>query len=176
MRKIFRRRPSPAMVVALIALFIALGGTSVAAVTQIPKNSVGTAQLKNNAVTSDKVKNGSLLKGDFKSGQLPAGPPGPPGPAGQPGPTGPPGVTGLENAFGNSSSDSNSPKDTSANCPTGKKVIGGGARVTGAGSSSVSIIESYPSNTGQWHAVGVEVNATGSSWQLVAYAICATVT
>jgi hypothetical protein len=48
-------RPSPAMVVACIALAVALGGTSYAAIT-LPKNSVGTKQLKKNAVTSVKVK------------------------------------------------------------------------------------------------------------------------
>ena len=40
-----RFRPSPAMLVACAALVVALGGTSYA-VTQLPKNSVGTPQLK----------------------------------------------------------------------------------------------------------------------------------
>jgi hypothetical protein len=40
------------MVVACIALSVALGGTSVAAIQALPKNSVGTKQLKRNAVTS----------------------------------------------------------------------------------------------------------------------------
>lgn len=90
MHKHLRRRPSPAMVVACLALTVALSGASYAAVV-LPRNSVGKAQLKRNAVvsakiaaggvrTSDlkvgavvsrKVKNGSLLKADFKAGQLP---------------------------------------------------------------------------------------------------------
>ena len=45
------RKPSPAMLVALLALFIALGGGSYAAVA-LPKGSVGGRQLKKNAVTS----------------------------------------------------------------------------------------------------------------------------
>ena len=49
------RRPSPAMVVASIALLAALGGTSVAAVANVPDNSVGTAKIKNNAVTASKI-------------------------------------------------------------------------------------------------------------------------
>jgi hypothetical protein len=65
-------RPSPAMTVALIALFVALGGTGYAAL-KLPRNSVGSKQIKANAVRSSKVKNGSLLAGDFKAGQLPAG-------------------------------------------------------------------------------------------------------
>lgn len=44
---------------ALVALFIALGGTTYAA-TALPKNSVGTKQLKKNAVTAAKIKNGSV--------------------------------------------------------------------------------------------------------------------
>ena len=55
MNSILRRfRPSPAMVIACIALGVALGGTSVAAIQALPKNSVGTKQLKKNAVTSPK--------------------------------------------------------------------------------------------------------------------------
>jgi hypothetical protein len=42
------------MVVSLIALFVALGGTSYAAIT-LPKNSVGTKQIKNDAVTASKL-------------------------------------------------------------------------------------------------------------------------
>jgi hypothetical protein len=49
-----RLRPSPALVVATVALIVALGGTSYAAFT-LPKNSVGTKQLKNNAVTLVKI-------------------------------------------------------------------------------------------------------------------------
>jgi hypothetical protein len=109
MRRILRsgllgRRPSPAMIVACLALLIALGGTSVAAVSQLTRNSVGPLQLKNgavtnpkirnNAVTSAKVRNRSLLRSDFAPGQLPAGPTGPQGPAGAAGPAGPAGPAG----------------------------------------------------------------------------------
>ncbi len=55
-----RFTPSPAFVVSMIALFIALGGTSYAAITRLPANSVGTKQLKNNAVTAAKIKNGAI--------------------------------------------------------------------------------------------------------------------
>ena len=48
------RRPSPAMCVALIALFVALGGTGYAAFS-LPRDSVGTAQLKDGAVTKGKI-------------------------------------------------------------------------------------------------------------------------
>ncbi len=93
MKKLFRRRPSPATVIAAIALLVALGGTGYAA-TALPADSVGTAQLKDNAVISAKVRNGSLLRVDFARGQLPAGPRGLPGLAGPAGPTGPTGPAG----------------------------------------------------------------------------------
>ncbi len=75
---------SPATAIACIALLVSLTGTSVAAVSQLAKNSVGTPQLKKNAVTSPKVKNGSLLRADFKAGQIPRGPRGARGPAAPP--------------------------------------------------------------------------------------------
>ena len=100
MRALLRRCPSSATVIASVALLLALGGTSVAAVTVLPRNSVGTAQLKNNAVTSSKVKNHSLLRADFKSGQVPRGPAGPAGPTGATGAQGPKGPTGPAGTAG----------------------------------------------------------------------------
>jgi hypothetical protein len=41
-------------------LFVALGGTSYAAFTVVPPNSVGTKQLKNSAVTTPKIKDGAV--------------------------------------------------------------------------------------------------------------------
>ncbi len=96
------------MVVALIALFVALGGGAYAAAT-LPHNSVGTPQLKNGAVTARKLHNGAftaekiaygtLLAKDFKAGQLPAGATGPAGAAGAQGlqgTQGPRGATGSQ--------------------------------------------------------------------------------
>jgi hypothetical protein len=91
MKGIIRRlRPSPAMVVACVALVFAMTGAGYAA-GMLGPNTVGTKQLKKNAVISSKVKNRSLLAVDFKAGQLPAGPPGAPGAPGAPGQQGPPG-------------------------------------------------------------------------------------
>ena len=63
-----RARLTYANVIATLALFIALGGSSYAAL-QLPKGSVGTKQLKRNAVTSPKVKPGSLVLSDFRASQ-----------------------------------------------------------------------------------------------------------
>jgi hypothetical protein len=101
------RKPSPAMIVACLALLVALSGTGMAAATQLGRNSVGTLQLKDSAVTNAKIRNNavnsakvaarSLLRSDFAPGQLPAGPVGPQGPAG---PTGPAGAAGPAGAVG----------------------------------------------------------------------------
>ena len=66
MKRILRHRPSPAMVIGGIALTVALGGTSFAAVNALPRNSVGTAQIKNGAVTKKKINKKTLrqLKGN----------------------------------------------------------------------------------------------------------------
>ena len=84
-----------ANVASTLALVVALGGTSYAAVA-IPKNSVGSKQIINSSVKSKDVKNGTLRAKDFRAGQLPAGAQGPAGPAGPTGPTGP---MGPSNAY-----------------------------------------------------------------------------
>lgn len=86
------RRPSAALVVAIIALVVALAGTGYAAL-KLPPNSVGSRQLRASAVTSKKVRDGSLTARDFKAGQLPKG-------SGAPGPTGPAGPQGVPGAKG----------------------------------------------------------------------------
>jgi hypothetical protein len=114
MKRLIRHRPSPAMVIACLALGIALTGTSVAAVSALAPNSVGTAQIKPNAVTAAKLKNanvtgakiarnavtgskvlnGSLTAADFVASSLPKGPAGPTGATGPTGPAGPAGTIG----------------------------------------------------------------------------------
>lgn len=92
-------RPSHATVVAYLALFVALGGSSYAAVA-LKKNSVKSRNIAKNAVTSPKVRNGALLSRDFKAGQLPGGPQGPKGDTGARGADGIPGHDGADGADG----------------------------------------------------------------------------
>jgi hypothetical protein len=61
--------PSPAMVVACLALAVALSGVGYAAV-KIPRNSVGTNQLKADAVTGPKVKANTLGGADINEASL----------------------------------------------------------------------------------------------------------
>lgn len=57
MDRIKRRRPSPAMVVALISLFVALGGVAYAA------NTVGSADVIDNSLLSQDLHDGGGVKG-----------------------------------------------------------------------------------------------------------------
>jgi hypothetical protein len=57
------------MVVALLALMIALGGTSYAAV-KLPKGSVGSRELKKNAVTTANIKNSAVTGAKVKADSL----------------------------------------------------------------------------------------------------------
>jgi hypothetical protein len=176
MRKRLAKLPSPALVLASIALGVALGGTSVAAVSQLPRASVGTAQLKTNAVTTAKirnndirsadVRNGSLLRADFRRGQIPTGPAGP---------QGPPGVSAREQVNAESPLNSLPSKNLTATCPAGKKALGGGVELSGPGRNRVSTTEDQPFGDNGWEAEAFEVVATPANWKVVVHVICATV-
>ena len=106
------RLPSPALIVAMVALFVAFTQTGLAARTvdlvQAGCNCANSSDIVNNSLTSVDIKNGSLLKKDFKKGQIAAGPRGPrgapgangangaQGPAGPAGPGGPGGPAGAQ--------------------------------------------------------------------------------
>ncbi len=73
-----RRRPSPALIVAIVALVVACAGTAIAA----------------NLITSSEIKNGTIKKQDL-SAKLKKSLKGKRGPQGPPGEQGPPGPSGL---------------------------------------------------------------------------------
>jgi len=91
-----------ANVVATLALFAALGGTSYAAVKvtsrDVRDGSLRGRDIRGGSLKSKQVKDGSLLARDFKAGQLPAGSAGPAGPAGRVGPAGSAGAAGSDAA------------------------------------------------------------------------------
>ena len=154
MKRLMRHRPSPAMVVACLALGIALTGTSVAAVTALAPNSVGSAQIKANAVTAAKIKNanvtgakiarnavtgtkvlnGSLTAADFVASSLPKGPTGPTGATGPAGPAGPAGTigpvtvrqTGVVVPGGVAQNGAYDTETVTVNCNAGEKAISAG--------------------------------------------------
>ncbi|MEN3283317.1 MAG: hypothetical protein V7607_4457 [Solirubrobacteraceae bacterium] len=102
-RAVARRRPSASLVISVVALFVALGGTGYAAVTITGKNvkdgSLTTKDIKNNSLTSSDVRDRSLRLRDFRSGELSGAKRGPAGPAGPAGAAGAAGAAGSAIAF-----------------------------------------------------------------------------
>ncbi len=153
MKRFTSARPSPAMVVAMLALFVSLGGVSYAA-TKLAKNSVGarqiknkaigTAKIKNNAVTSTKVRNGTLRTADFQPGVLPVVSDG---------------ISGYEQVTAGAPASSETSQNATATCPPGKVVIGGGARIF-MGEGKVVLDESYPNSPTTYYA---ETRAVGEA-------------
>jgi hypothetical protein len=115
-----RSRLSTAHLIALVALFFAIGGPSFAA------NAVSSAarlitgkQIKDSSLTTKDIKNGSLLKADFRAGQLPVGAPGPKGD------TGPSGHGGNDGTSVTSASE-----NAGANCANGGSKFTAASGVT----------------------------------------------
>ncbi len=182
MKRIFRKGRY-ANVTSTLALVVAMGGTSYAAIT-LPTNSIGSKQIRRNAVSSSKVKDRSLLRKDFKVGELPAGPRGPAGAPGSPGPkgdtgapgargdqgvAGAPGVSGWERVQDTTGVvNGNRSTEVTIPCPSGKRVLGGGAYAPG-----LTLMSSYPGNDTSWT---IEVrNTTASAAGFYYYAICGVV-
>jgi hypothetical protein len=109
------------MVVAMIALFVALGGTGYAALTVTSKTvkdgSLTGKDIKNSSITGTDVKDKSLKAADFGD-QLPAGPQGAPGPQGAQGPAGPRGAEGPAGRDGRDGQDVPAPEGVHAVNPS----------------------------------------------------------
>jgi len=176
-------RPGHGTVVAYIALFVALGGSSYAAISvgskQIVNNSVRSKDIRNNEVRGKDIRNGtigaadvgngSLLAEDFTPGQLPAGPQGRPGPQGLRGPKGDQGLVGP--TFGRSAQGQCDPASTAfATCATtGQINLPKSGRVLLIGASSWdNDLKTDPPNSGSCHleADGNAVGPAGSPFEV----------
>jgi hypothetical protein len=149
-----QQRLTYANITATIALFIALGGTSYAAL-QLPRNSVGSVQLRSGSVRSSEVKDRSLRTVDLSVAARRAlrgqrGPAGPQGPAGTTG-AGGAGAVALTYVTAAGTVALGEVTSATATCPPGKRVTGGGVRIDSASDSSVR--ETYPNiNNTAWTA------------------------
>ena len=174
---------------ALLALFVALGGTSYAA---LAKNSVGTKQLKKNAVTSPKVRNRSLTGSDLKkksvtganvlestlakvpssaaadaslnSAKLGGKPP-----AGYVSRivTRTKTLHDLTNGDTVGDADDGGTGDGTVRCHSGEHVIGGGVRIASSGPDQ-AVVTSRPVAPGSSLAVPVDGSTTANGWRGVA--------
>ncbi len=137
----FLRHLNPAMVVAMIALVISLGGNAIAAgviITsskQIKKNTVTTKQLAPSSVKAADIANGAVTSTKLSAATKSAlaGGIGPQGPAGAPGSTGPQGPAGNDGINGSNGTNGTNGIDglNGANGPAGPQGPKGDTGATG---------------------------------------------
>jgi hypothetical protein len=158
MGRVFRRRPSPAMVVALIALIVALSGSAYALSKlngkRLVKRSVAAGKIKKNTLTGKEINEAklgsvpnatSLARVDYEK------------------------ATGTFTAANSTSG--NTPLVVTASCPPGLSVIGGGATVSNEGNDFVNDSGPTPARNG-WTANGfVVITPVGQTMTVTA--ICA---
>jgi hypothetical protein len=141
------KAPSPALIISLIALFAAIGGTSYAAAT------IGTAQIKNKAVTNAKLAPLSVGTAKIRDAA----------------------VSQAKLAIttqGASVSVPNGQKGTvTAGCPSGTVILTGGGGFPGVAQPYALLENSNASGTSGWTVEGWNIN-TGQARTLVARAVC----
>lgn len=162
-RMLSPRVPSPAMVVACLALIVALGGTSYAAV-RLPANSVGTKQLKKGAVTGVKVKSNTLTGtqiNESRLGKVPS--------AGSADTAASAPVSRLDYPSAVVALPAGGATVTrgTVNCPTGLSATGGGAKLADPNSGFIADIN--PVGKTGWEATGY----SGTAQNMTVYVICA---
>ena len=138
MSRIKLRRPTPALIISVAALFIAMGGSAVAATKLL----VHTRNIANGAVTNRKLANGAVgfgkLNRPVRQQLAKGGPQGPAGPQGAIGPQGTKGDTGANGAAG-----AQGPQGaTGAQGPQG---VPGPAGTTGSGGTTGVVYSNLPS-------------------------------
>ena len=142
-------RSRHATVVAYLALFVALGGTSVAAV-----------KLSRNSVKSSHIKNGQVKRVDLAAGLRGPGLPGAPGAQGERGPQGERGLSGADGADGT---------DGAAGPQAVKIRINGSGTVAITPEWSVELVCDYSGSTNDLnmqirsHSTGTDRNL-GAAW------------
>lgn len=160
------KRISPSTVLAAAALFVALAGSSTAAVDNVTALITG-AQIKNNSVTGADVKNKSLTAADIKGRlQGPPGARGSAGPAGVQGPPGPPGIQRLVSATASKVVPLNVVDSVVALCPAGMVAVSGGFNTDSDG----AVFASY-SQGSAWF-VGLDTRNGNFGGTVTAYVSC----
>ena len=120
MRKRMLRRPTPALVISVVALFVALGGSALAAKIITKPAQLSSKVVKNGKVAKENLKGNRLRADDVKGAQVDEST------------LGTPLVRNVEVVTEGTAQDgATNPKPVTATCPANKKVIGGGATITG---------------------------------------------
>src|SRR3954470_13003115 len=175
-----RIRITYANVVASLALFVAIGGSSYAALSvtgaQVRDGSLTGRDVRNGSLTGNDIHDRSLGAADFAPGQLPAGPAGPKGEPGAAGPAGPQGdaaTTGLHVVTKAIAIGANGVAFPELLCPGGEKATGGGT----SSDTNVRTVANEPSTDTDnstpigWHAAFK--NDSGQQEFAFLHAVCA---
>lgn len=126
---------------------------------KIANSAVTNSKLGADAVTTGKLQDGAVTSAKLSSGFLSQL------------------LKNLSYETKASVSDSDPKPAVTAECPSGKVAIGGGAKITGG--TTVAVTESAPTapngqgkRTG-WTAAAAEMAADGDNWSVEAYVVCA---
>ena len=160
-------RPSPALIVALVALFISIGGVGYAAATigsaQIKNNSIRGKDIRNSTITGKDVKNNSLSGADILESKLGKVPSASSADSAR--------LSGVQIVTANGTAPgAGTPATATATCPAGTKVVGGGGQVADPNNEFVN--DMWPSSATAY-TVRVFNTSGGGDLGFIAYAICA---
>jgi hypothetical protein len=159
---------------ALMAAFVAIVHATIPDATGVIHSCYaldGTLRLVDNPTCK---KNETALAWNQVGPQGPQGlqgPTGPQGPQGVQGAQGPAGPLGLERVQANTPLDSVATKTAQADCPAGKKVIGGGFLFFFGGPTVPIRLNAPTLDLQSWRVSGT--NFGGDDWSVSAVAICA---
>src|SRR5262245_9598487 len=184
MRRIIHTRPTPALVVALVALMLALSGSATAALvmtgSSIKDGTITGKDLKNRTLGSKKLSKKAISALTGKPGrQGPAGPRGQEGPRGADGLQGPPGPVKLVHKHG--TSNQIAPGDTAGfavGCPESASNVVGGGYYVAPSTAAFRVLHSQPTDNADpdgipddnWEVLVHNVGATPLT--VTTYAIC----
>lgn len=159
--------PSPAMIVACVALFLALGGTGYAA-----GHLTAGGGKERASKSKDQAKRGPRGKRGLRG---PQGLPGQVGPVGPAGPKGAEAIGLLDYEVAEEGSPAEDTEFGSVECPPGLDLVGGGVKLS---SDEQRLISSYPATVGNVAPAGNRWNAevsnpTKEAKTFTVFAICA---
>jgi len=173
MSKKFRRRPSPALVISIAALFLAASGTAVAASKLVSGNSI----IKVNSLSGNRLKNDSVTGKQIAVSSLGTVPSAAKANTATSATTattaGSAPISNVTYVTANNPSVSlgNSPALVTASCPAGTTVIGGGGQVSDP--TDAYIMDTYPTGKTGWAVDFVNSGNGPSTISATVTAICA---
>ena len=158
------RRPSPALVIAFLALCVALSGVAYAA--SLGPDTVGKIELKEPSVGTEQVQDRSLRRADFAKGQIPRGPRGKQGKAGA--------TNVVERHATGEDVPAGEIRSVTVRCEGSERATGGGGGFAGPPTTNDKVVESIPVGDQPPSAWRVTLFNGGERGRTpVAYIICA---